>query len=227
MTHSSRAVRSPSAGSALGAVAVLVRRDVRIALGGVDALASVLPFVAAGVVLGGLVLGPDPADLRRTAPGLVWLLVLTAAVPLARLVAAAERDDDCWDLIRGLVPPGAVFLAKATVLWIALAATWVTGSVLAFLLLDGPVTIAGCAAAVLGLVGVAAGTTVFGALLAASTRGAGLLAALVLPAGLPALLAGTQATVAGSPLPWLLLLVAYDLVAVAAAWAVFPSLVEE
>lgn len=227
MSHPSRAVRSQAFGSAVRAVAVLIRRDLRIALGGVDALASVLPFVAAGVVLGGLVFGPDPADLRGSAPGLVWLLVLTSAVPLARLVAAAEREDDCWDLLRGVVPAGAVFLAKATVLWIALAATWVTGTLLALLLLEGPVTIAGCAAAVLGLVGVAAGTTVFGALLAASTRGAGLLAALVLPAGLPALLAGTQATVAASALPWLVLLVAYDLVAVAAAWAVFPSLVEE
>ncbi|MGY2128870.1 heme exporter protein CcmB [Blastococcus sp. SYSU DS0617] len=227
MSGPSRPAPGPARAGTLRLVAVVVRRDARIALGGVDALASVLPFVAAGVVLGGLVFGPDPADLRRSAPGLVWLLVLTAAVPLARLVAAAERDDDCWDLLRGLVPPGALFLAKATVLWLALAATWVTGSVLALLLMEGPLTLAGCAAAVLGLAGVAAAGTVFGALLAASTRGAGLLAALVLPAGLPALLAGTQAAVADSPLPWLVLLAAYDLVAVAAAWAVFPSLVEE
>ena len=216
----------PPAG-ALRTVTVLVRRDVRVALGGVDALASVLPFVAAGVVLGGLVFGPDPVALRAAAPGLVWLLVLTAAVPLARLVAAAERDEDSWDLLRGLVPPGALFLAKAAVLWTALAATWATASVLAVLLLDGSVTAAGCAAAVLGLVGVAASTTVFGALLAASARGAGLLAALVLPAGLPALLAGTQAGLAAEPVPWLVLLIAYDLVVGAAAWAVFPFLLEE
>ncbi|WP_236829708.1 heme exporter protein CcmB [Blastococcus sp. KM273128] len=211
----------------LRTVAVLVRRDARIALGGVDGFASVLPFVAAGVVLAGLVLGPDPAALRTTAPGLVWLLVLTAAVPLARLVAAAERDEDSWDMLRGLVPPGVLLLAKAVVLWGALAVTWSTGTLLAVLLLDGAVTVAGCAAAVLGLVGVAASLTVFGALLAASARGAGLLAALVLPAGLPALLAGTQAGVADEPWPWLALLVAYDLVAGATSWAVFPFLLEE
>ncbi|MGY1847798.1 MULTISPECIES: heme exporter protein CcmB [unclassified Blastococcus] len=211
----------------LRTVPLLVRRDARIALGGVDGFASVLPFVAAGVVLGGLVLGPDPVALRAAAPGLVWLLVLTAAVPLARLVAAAERDEDSWDLLRGLVPAGALFLAKAAVLWTALAVTWTTGTVLAVLLLDGPVSLAGCAAAALGLGGVAASTTVFGALLAASARGAGLLAALVLPAGLPALLAGTQAGVVAEPLPWLVLLVAYDLVAGATAWAVFPFLLEE
>ncbi|MGY2084531.1 heme exporter protein CcmB [Blastococcus sp. SYSU DS0539] len=222
--------RGGTAGPPVGVlrvVTVLVRRDVRIALGGVDALPSVLPFVAAGIVLGGLVFGPDPAALRAAAPGLVWLLVLTAAVPLARLVAAAERDEDSWDLLRGLVPPGALFLAKAAVLWTALAVTWATGSFLAVLLLDGPLSVAGGAAAVLGLVGVAASTTVFGALLAASARGAGLLAALVLPTGLPALLAGTQAGLAAEPLPWLVLLVAYDLVVGAAAWAVFPYLLEE
>ncbi|MGY1833754.1 heme exporter protein CcmB [Blastococcus sp. SYSU DS0510] len=212
---------------ALRTLAVLVRRDARVALGGVDGFASVLPFVAAGVVLGGLVLGPDPAALRTAAPGLVWLLVLTAAVPLARLVAAAERDEDSWDLLRGLVPPGVLLLAKAAVVWTALAVTWATGTLLAVLLLDGTVTAAGCVAAVLGLAGVAASTTVFGALLTASARGAGLLAALVLPAGLPALLAGTQAGLAAEPLPWLALLVAYDLVAGATAWAVFPFLLEE
>ena len=212
---------------ALRTVTVLLRRDVRVALGGVDALPSVLPFVAAGVVLGGLVFGPDPAALRAAAPGLVWLLVLTAAVPLARLVAAAERDEDSWDLLRGLVPAGALLLAKAAVLWLALAATWATATVLAVLLFGASVSVVGCAAAVLGLVGVAASTTVFGALLAVSARGAGLLAALVLPAGLPALLAGTQAGLAAEPLPWLVLLVAYDLVSGAAAWAVFPFLLEE
>jgi heme exporter protein B len=208
-------------------ILTVVRRDARIVLGGVDALGSVLPFVAAGVVLGGLAFGPDPATLRQAAPGLVWLLVLTAAVPLARLVAAAERDEDCWDLLRGLVPAGALFVAKAAVLWTALAVTWATASLLVVLLFDGVVTVAGSAAAVLGLVGVAASTTVFGALLGGNTRGAGLLAALVLPAGLPALLGGTQATLAVAPVPWLVLLVAYDLVVVATAWAVFPFLLEE
>ena len=207
--------------------AALLRRDLRVALGGVDALPSVLPFVVAGVILGGLVLGPDPVALRRAGPGLVWLLVLTAAVPLARLVAAAERDEDSWDLLRALLPPGWLFAAKVAVLWVALAVTWLTGTLAAAVLLNAPVPAAAWAAAVAATLGLAAGTTVFGTLLGGTTRGAGLLAALVLPAGLPALLAGTQAALDPSPWPWLVLLGAYDLATVTAAWAVFPSLLEE
>ena len=209
------------------AVALLVRRDLRVALGTAEALGSVLPFVAAGVLLGGLVVGPDPAQTARAAPALVWLLVLLAAVLLARLVAAAERDEDTWDLLRGLVRPGALFAAKATVLWLGLAATWGAATLISVVVLGGPLGAAGVVAALAGTVGVAAVTTVFGTLLGASARAAGLLAALVLPAGLPALLAGTQAALAPAPWPWLLLLVAYDTVVVAAAWAVFPSLLEE
>jgi heme exporter protein B len=207
--------------------ALLARRDVRLGLGGADALAAVLPFVAAGVVLGGLAFGPDPAVLRQVAPGLVWLLVLTAAVPLARLVAAADRDEDCWDMLRALCPPGAVLAAKVGVLWLGLAVTWLVATLLAVVLLGGPLPAGGLAAAVLGSLGVAASTAVFGTLLTATARGAGLLAALVLPAGLPALLAGTQASLAPEPLPWLALLAAYDAVALTAAWVVFPFLLEE
>lgn len=213
--------------TALRLVAVLLAREARVERATRESLVSVVPFVLAGTVLAGLAFGPDPQRLRESAPGLVWLLVLTAAVPLARGVAAAERDDDAWDLLRGLVAPGVLLTAKLAALWAALVLTWGFAALLAVLLLGAPVTGPVVAAGLAGCLGVAGATVVFGALLAGTSRRAGLLAGLVLPAGLPALVAGVQVAGGGPPAPWLALVLAHDAVLLVAAWAVFPLLLEE
>lgn len=208
-------------------VVTLLRREIRVELAGREVAVTVVPFVAAATVLAGLGFGPDPDLLRRVAPGLAWLLVLTAAVPLARLAGGADRDDDAWDLLRGLARPSAVLAAKVMALWLALAATWVLAAVLGVALLRAEAPVAAWAGGAAGTLGLAAVTVVFGALLSGGARQASVLAALVLPAGLPALLAGTQAWSAPQALPWLALLVVYDVVVLVAAWAVFPAVLED
>jgi heme exporter protein B len=178
------------------------------------------------VVLAGLAFGPSRAVLDAVAPGLVWLLVLTAAVPLARGVAAAELDDDAWDLLRALTRPTALFLGKTASLWVQTALTWALGAALVAVLFDRGWTASALIAGLLGTIGIAADTTLFGTVLGRLRRPA-LLGTLLLTAGLPALLAGTQAAVAAAPGPWLLLLVVYDAVTVTTAWATFPFLVQE
>ncbi len=208
--------------------ALVARREIAIELAGRDGLTVVAPLVLAATVLAGLGLSPLPEVQRALSPGLVWLVVLLTAAPLARGTAAAERAEDCWDLLRGLVPPGPLLAGKGAVLWLWLAATWALGTLLTTLLLGAAPTAAGLAAGALGSLGLAAVTTVFGTVLAAAERRGALLPVLVLPAGLPALVAGSQAATPGvAALPWLALLVAYDLVACAVAWAVFPVLLEE
>lgn len=210
----------------LGQAAQVLRRDLAVEAATRDAVTSVPPFVLVAVVLAGLGFGPRREVLVAVAPGLVWLLVLTAAVPLARGVTAAELDDDAWDLLRAVTRPTALFLGKTASLWIQAALTWVVGALLAVVLLDARLPAAAIAAAALGTLGIAADTVLFGAVLGRLRRPA-LLGTLVLTAGVPALVAGTQAALSHDPLPWLLLLVVYDAVTVVTAWAAFPLLLDE
>jgi heme exporter protein B len=205
---------------------LVARRDLAVEAATRDALTSVPPFVLVAVVLAGLGFGPQREVLTAIAPGLVWLLLLTAAVPLARGVAAAELDDDAWDLLRAVASPAALFFGKTVSLWIQAVLTWSFGALLVMVLLDARWTVAALGAAALGTIGVAAGMTLFGTALGGLRRPA-LLATLVLTAGLPVLVAGTQAALATDPVPWLLLLLGYDVIMVTTGWAMFPVLIDE
>jgi heme exporter protein B len=209
-------------------VRAITAREIALEAAGHEGIVVVLPFVFAAVLLAGLGFGPRPDVLAEVAPGLTWLIVLFAAVPLARGVSAAERDDGCWDLLRALSAPGELLAGKLAALAIWMTATWAVAAVLIAVLFDAPLTFGAAAGGVLGAVGLAAVTTVFGVLLARAERHAGLLPVLLCPICLPVLLAGTQAARAqGSTLPWLALLLAFDAVIVVVGWAVFPVLMEE
>jgi heme exporter protein B len=108
---------------------VLLGREARAERAG-GLLSTVVPLVSAAVLLAGLGLGSDPQLLAAAAPTVVWLVVLTAAIPLARLVTAVEREDDTWDLVRALAQPGPLLAAKVTALWAGLLATWLLAAVL-------------------------------------------------------------------------------------------------
>lgn len=217
--------RMPAPG-VLAQAGEVLRRDLAVEAATRDVATSVPPFVFVAVVLAGLGFGPERALLVAVAPGLVWLVVLTAAVPLARGVTAAELDDDAWDLLRALARPSALFLGKTASLWLQALVTWAFGALLAAVLLGAAWTGAACVAAALGTLGIAADIVLFGAVVGRFRRPA-LLATLVLTAGLPALVAGTQAAQAADPAPWLLLLVVYDAITVTTAWATFPLLLDE
>jgi heme exporter protein B len=215
---------SPSVAQA----AAVFRREVAVERAGRETLVTTLPFVAAFVILAGLAFGPSPHDLAVTGPGTVWLAVLVATVPLSRAVAGAEVAEDSWDVLRALVPPGALFAGKLLAGWAALAVTWLFAGGLVVVLFGVPAPPQARYGGALGCLALAALTTGFGVLTASGPRRRGLLAALLLPAGLPALLAGTQlASTKVSVLPWAILMTLYAAVVVTASWAVFPALVEE
>ncbi|CAN5128628.1 hypothetical protein BH20ACT9_BH20ACT9_03380 [soil metagenome] len=212
--------------SALSRATRVALREMALEAGAREAATVVVPFVVATVVLAGLGLGPRPDVLRAVAPGVSWLVVVFAAVPLARSVAAAEREEGCWDLLRGLVPASALLWGKVAALWMWLAATWCVATLLTVALFNARTTATGALAGALGALGLAAVTVTFGAIIGAERR-SGMLAVLLLPAGLPALLAGTQASTAGVDAgAWIALLAAYDLITLAVAWAAFPVLLE-
>lgn len=205
----------------------IARRDLAPAVGGVRAAMTVLPLVAAVLLLAGLGFGTDPVVVAAVAAPVVWLVVLLATVPVARMVAADEAADDCWDLLRGLVAPSVLLAGKLVAQWLLLSAAWLAASVLAAVLLGVEWPPVNAAGGLLGTLGLAAVTVLLGPLLLDDDgHGGGLLAVLVLPAGLPALLAGSQLASGAPAAVWLALLVAYDAVLLAVAWAVFPVMVE-
>ncbi len=207
---------------------LVLRRELAVEAATRETLVSVAPFVAALVLLAGLAFGPRPAVLTATGPGLVWLIVLVAAVPLAPGVAVAEQQDDAWDLLRSLTSPSTLLAGKVAAVWLWLLGSWGLATVLAVALFGAGATATGVAGGLVGTLGVAAVTVLLGTLLPAVTRRPGLLAVLLLPATLPTLVAGTQTATGGVPAaPWLGLLTVFDLLTLTVAWAVFPALLED
>lgn len=207
---------------------LVLRRELAVEAAARETLVTVAPYVAALVLLGGLAFGPRPAVLTSTAPGLVWLVVLVTAVPLAPAVAIVEQQDDAWDLLQAVTTPTTLLLGKLAAVWLWLLAGWALATGLAVGLLGGGATGAGVAGGLVGTLGVAAVTVLLGTLLPAATRRPALLAVLLLPAALPALVAGTQtATAEVAATPWLLLLAVFDVLTLTVTWAVFPALLED
>lgn len=207
---------------------LVVRRDLSLGVAGRRAAMTVGPVSTAVLLLAGLAFGTDPAVVAATAPALIWLVVLLATVPLARVVAADETVDDCWSLLRGTVHPAALLAGKLVAQWALLAAVWVVTTLLATVLLGVVLPPVAVVAGLLGTLGLAAAMTLLGLLLLDDRgRGAGPLSVLVLPLGMPVLLAGARlATPAVAIVPWLVLLVVYDMLLLAVAWATFPVMVE-
>lgn len=206
----------------------LAGRDLAVEVAGRDTVVTVAPFAVAAVLLVGLGAGVAPETLAAVGPAVVWLVVLLAAVPVSAVLASQEREDGCWDLLRGLLHPTALLAGKVAVAWLLLAAVWAVTAVLVAALYTVTLPAAAVVAGVLGTLGVAAVTVVFAVVVSGAGRRPGLLAVLVLPAALPVLLAGAQAAVAPrTAVAWLALLAVYDTAALAVAWAVFPVLLEE
>lgn len=207
---------------------LLAGRDLAVEAAGRDTLVTVAPFALAAVLLVGLGAGVAPETLAAVGPTVVWLVVLLAAVPVSAVLASQEREDGCWDLLRGLLQPVALLAGKVVVAWLLLGAVWAVTAVLVAVLYTVTLPAAAVFAGVLGTLGIATVTVLFAVVVSDVSRRPGLLAVLLLPAALPVLLAGAQAALAPeTAAAWLALLTAYDAVGLAVAWAVFPVLLEE
>lgn len=217
-----------SVGAGLRLGWLVLRRELAVEAADRQTLVTVAPFVAVLALAGGLAFGPRPSVLTATGPGLVWLVVLVAAVPLAPAVAVAEAANDAWDLLRALTTPGGLLVGKLAAMWLRLLAGWALATALIAALFGVAPSAPAAAGGLLGTLGVAALTVLLGTLLPASTRRPALLAVLLLPAALPALLAGTEAATASVRAgPWLALLAVFDLLTLTVTWALYPALLED
>src|SRR5438552_4387078 len=201
------------------------------------AAGTALPFAATVLIAFGLALGPGRTLLRQTAPGLLWMATLFAAVLSFRRSFEAEGEDGALEgLLLAPVDKAAVFLGKAAAVAVQLlvleVAIVLMVSALFGLSFATDVWVL-AAALLLGTIGLAAVGSLFGVVAESPRAREAVFPLLVLPLVTPVLLAGVRATslaVAGlgsQAGPWLGLLIAFDVVFLAAGTLVFEHLMED
>ena len=217
--------------------AVVARKDLLIEVRGRYALGAVLPFAGTLLIAFGLSLGPGRSLLQETAPGLRWLAVLFASVLSFRQAYQSEGEDGALEgLTLAPLDKASIFLGKAAAVAVQLLVLEAAVLLLVAGLFDlslgrRPGLLAGTL--VLGTVGLAAVGSLFGVLSESPRAREAVFPLLVLPLATPVLLAGVRATAlatvggAGSIGGWLGLLVAFDLVLLAAGTLVFGQLLED
>jgi heme exporter protein B len=220
----------------LDAVWAVAGKDLRVELRSRYALGAVLPFAATMLLAFGFALGPNRTLLQQTAPGLLWLAGLFAAVDLFHRSYQAEADAGALDgLLLAPVHKGAVYLGKALaaaaqVLVLMLA----TGAMVAVLfglpLLRFPVLM--LLTTVLGVLGLSALGSLF-ALLTVVGRRRAALPILVLPLVSPVVIGAIRATATLAEggtegvTGWLGVLVAFDAAFLATGYLVYSHLLED
>jgi heme exporter protein B len=216
--------------------ATIAAKDVRTEIRAKHALATLLPFAATLLVSFGFAFGPGRDVLLRTAPGLLWMAIMFAAVIAARRAYQIESEDGALEgLLLAPIDKAAVFLGKAAAVALQLLMLVACALVLVVVLFDltvrGPLVLA--AAFGLGAVGLAAVGSLFGVLAEAARTREALFPTLVLPLVTPVLVAGVRATDLAATgrtdeaIAWLGLLVAFDVVFVSLGVLVFGFLMED
>ncbi|MBT5206426.1 MAG: hypothetical protein HOM00_04895, partial [Acidimicrobiaceae bacterium] len=122
----------------LGDAGLVAARDLRIEFRSRVVVGQVVPFALLVLVLFGFALDADHRTLRMFASGLFWVAVLLSALLAVHRSAALELSDGTLDALRmsGL-PPAALFLGKATAVFVQLMLLEVVLlGVVRFILLD-------------------------------------------------------------------------------------------
>lgn len=212
-------------------------KDLRIEVRGRYALVSVLPFAATMLLAFGFALGPGRTLLVQTAPGLLWLAALFAAVELFHRSYQAEADGGALEgLLLAPIDKGAVYLGKTLAAWVQLIVLFVATTALVVLLFGLPIgSRPGLLAltVLLGTLGLAALGSLLGLLTVAARSRRAALPLLVLPLVSPVLIAAIQSTAllsvggTGQVGGWLGLLAAFDATFVATGFLVFAHLLED
>jgi len=211
-------------------------KDLRIESRSRVALQQILPFGGIVVVLFAFALDADRTVLPRAAPGLFWAGVLLAALLAVGRSFAVEEANRARDGLRlSDLDAGSVFLGKAAAIALELFLLELVLGVVVVVLYD--VALHGAlvllCTALAATIGLAATGTVYGVLAGGLRARETLLPLLVLPAVTPVMLGGTRAFQAaldnapGDAWPWVQLLGAFAVLAVAAGVAVFGPLLEE
>jgi heme exporter protein B len=211
-------------------------KDLRIERRSRVALQQILPFGGIVIVMFAFALDADRTSLPAAAPGLFWSAVLLAALLAIGRSFSIEESNGARDGLRlsGL-DGGSIFVGKALAIAVELflleAVLGIAVVALYGVHLHGAIVL--LCTALAATIGLAATGTVYGVLATGLRARDTLVPLLVLPAVTPVMLGATRAFSAaldGTPSdawPWVQLLGAFSLLAIAAGTVAFGPLLEE
>ncbi len=222
----------------LRAAWVIARKDLSIEFRTRSAFFSAVIFALLGLVIFYFAWDPTAVSVIDLAPGVLWVIFTFSGLLGLHRSFGVEMEDRAIDgLLASPVSREAIFLGKAIANLIFVAAVQliaIPALMLFYNLPVGDIAAPLIAIALLAAIGLVAVGTLFSAM-AVNTRLAELLLPmLALPFFLPIVIAGSQATaklLSGRPITeagaWLKLLLAFDLVFVAACTIAYPFTVED
>jgi len=197
---------------------------------------SALFFLVTMLIILGLALGPAPADLRKAAPGVLWVALAFAGSLLASRAFGLEVEDGTLDDL---------LLSSGSKEWIYFGKLLFQFLLLAFVSAVLMVIVAGLfylpltpwpwylITLMLGTLGYASISTFYAGMLARLRGREVLLPLLLLPLVVPVVLAAVRATAGlaeGLPVSeiadWWRLLLVFDLVYITASSLLFPLVIE-
>jgi heme exporter protein B len=216
----------------------VARKDALAELRGRHATVSTMFFAAIVLLLFGFALGPDSARLAAAAPGLLWLAVVFAGILAVSRLHLLETDDGALEqLALYPVQRRAIYAGKAlggfgVMLVIGAVVLAAVGILFAIDVVSAWLPL--LVTIVLGALGVAAVGTFYAGITVRLRAREVMLPLLMLPVLAPLLLGAVKATsaaLAGDPFgelgSWLQLLVAFDVIMLAAGLATYGYLLED
>ncbi|SRR5579884_679952 len=215
----------------------IVRKDLLLEWRGKANLNALTVLALMIVLTMSFALGSDPTRLRLTAPAVVWVAIVFAAVLAFVRAYQMESENRCFEgmLLAG-ADPRAIYLAKLAVAALTMLVLEVV-VIPTILLLDGialgPRIWGLLPIAVLGTAGLSAVGSLYGRLTMAVRAREVMLPLLVLPVVVPIVLAAARASdllfhgPAGQLGTWVGLLVVADVVLVTAGLLTYESIAED
>lgn len=182
--------------SPLGLAALVLRRDLRLAARRWDQVLQPLVFFVVVITLFPLAIGPELSELRRIAPGILWVAAMLASLLAADALFRPDVEDGVMEQwVLSAQPLPWLLLAKTAGHWLLtglplvliapLIATALGVGSEHWLLMMGSLALGTALLSVLGAIGAA--------LTVGLRRGNMLMALLVLPLEMPVLIFGARA----------------------------------
>lgn len=214
----------------------LAWRDLTLELRGRAGLLAVVFFLTVMLLILGLAFGPYPQDLRKAAPGVLWVALAFAGSLLAGRAFGLEVEDNTLDDL--LLTPGGkewIYFGKLLfqmilLLLVGLILVVFTAGLFYLPLLAWPGFLL---TLLLGTLGYASVSTFYAGMLARLRGREVLLPLLLFPVVVPVVLSSVQATIAlaqGVPVAemrhWWQLLLVFDVIYVTVCSLIFPWVLE-
>ena len=224
--------------SFLGDALLIARKDLAIEFRTRSAFLSVLVFALLGIVIFYFAWDSTAVTAADLAPGVLWVIfTFSGLLGLHRSFGVEQEERAIDGLLASPVSREAIFLGKAganLVFVLAVQAIAIPAVSLFYNLPLGGIALPLAAIAVLAAIGLVAVGTLFSSMAANTRLSELLLPMLSLPFFVPIVIPAAQATAkllsgrpVGDALAWLRLLLAFDLVFVAACMLAYPFTLEE